>query len=104
MLPWDITRCSGIGCTKASRRIEASRSGRRRAFHAQTGVHDHPMRLHPAAPVILLWCCAVSSVAQESVPAEEWPFCPAGIPIPERPGVEDALEAGDIHVLADQAD
>ena len=34
----------------------------------------------------------------------DWPLCPSALPIPERPRVDTQLEAGDIHISADEAD
>lgn len=35
---------------------------------------------------------------------EQWPLCPATLPIPDRPVVDVPLEPGDVHITADEAD
>ncbi|OGT84173.1 MAG: hypothetical protein A3H91_14960 [Gammaproteobacteria bacterium RIFCSPLOWO2_02_FULL_61_13] len=51
--------------------------------------------------LLCLWASAAGA-ADEDTPGRDWPFCPAPPEFPARPSVEEELEAGDIHVLADK--
>lgn len=53
--------------------------------------------------LLCLWAMAASAADDEKA-GRDWPFCPAPPEIPARPSVEEELEAGDIHVLADKVD
>lgn len=64
------------------------------------------MNLRSAAPALLALWLSAPAIADER-PRSDWPFCPVPpeeIRVPPRPVVEDALEPGDVHVLADEAD
>lgn len=54
--------------------------------------------------VVSLSLSARSGLSQDSEPESEWPFCPVTLDVPSRPAVDEPLEPGDVHVLADQAD
>lgn len=59
---------------------------------------------------VRLLCLAVVLLPARVAWSEEagleasWPFCPVDLGIPPRPHVEELLEPGDVHVLADRVD
>ncbi len=49
-------------------------------------------------------CLLVSLNVLAESGENDWPLCPSSLPIPARPVVEETLEAGEIHISADDAD
>ena len=47
------------------------------------------------------WLCGWADTTGSG---SDWPLCPSALPIPPRPSVDAPLEAGDIHISADEAE
>lgn len=62
------------------------------------------LRLRHSAAAAILLLLSPGARPQDASAEKGFPFCPAGLDIPPRPVVEDVLEPGDIHVLADDVD
>lgn len=60
-----------------------------------------PARWKSVAVLLLLSRAACS---QDAAPDTLFPFCPATFDVPPRPVVDEQLEPGDVHVLADHVD
>jgi LPS-assembly protein len=77
--------------------------------HAAIRLPETSSRMIRKSFTLLVFCLSLSAVSRAPAQADEeeenaWPFCPAPIALPEAAEIDDVLEPGDIHVLAEDVD